>query len=60
MTDQTITDIETLIAHCENNIDIGGRKDNYVLLIQGIKTLCLIEKNRNILTKQIQDTVLNG
>ena len=59
MNDKTLEDIATLITHCENNVDSGGSFSNYVLLIDGIKKLCLIEKNRNILTKQIQDTVLN-
>ena len=60
MNDKTFEDIQTLIEHCENNVDSGSSFSNYVLLIDGIKKLCLIEKNRNILTKQIQDKVLNG
>jgi len=60
MNDQTLEDIQTLIKHCENNIESGGPFSNYVLLIEGIKKLCLIEKNRNILNKQIQDKVLNN
>jgi|TARA_R110001592_G_scaffold262241_1_gene527279 hypothetical protein len=54
MNNKTIDDIQTLIEHCENNVDSGGSFSNYVLLINGIKELCLIEKNRNILTKQMQ------
>ena len=60
MNNQTLEDIQTLIEHCENNVDSGGSFSNYVLLIDGIKKLCLIEKNRNILTKQIQDKVMNN
>ena len=44
-------DILQMIEHAQNNVDNGGSFSQFVKLIEGIKNLCLTEKNKQILNK---------
>jgi len=44
-------DILQMIEHAQNNVDNGGSFSQYVKLVEGIKNLCLAEKNKQILNK---------
>ena len=44
-------DILQMIEHAQNNVDNGGSFSQLVKLIEGIKNLCLAEKNKQILNK---------